>query len=106
MNWLVLILAFAIAVLIGGFLARWLERSRSDWSARRRIWTAAAVLPAFLILATLVAVAWVLAIGPGEGENMQDLAVAVTIAIGAWFAVVTLLGGLAGAHFASRDAAK
>ena len=102
MNWLVLILAFAIAVLVGGYLARLLERSRPAWSARRRLWTAAIVLPAFLILATIVGLVWLLAVGPGTGENMQDLALTVTAFVGGLFALLTMIGGLVGATFAQR----
>jgi hypothetical protein len=102
MNWLVLILAFCLAVLLGAFLARLLERSRTAWSARRRIWAAAAVLPGFIVLATIAAVAWVVSVGPGTGENMQDLAVAATVAVGVIFALVALLGGFVGASYAQR----
>ena len=100
MNWLALIAAFAIAVLVGGLLARWLERSRADWTRRRRLWTAASVLPAFILLATAVGITVIVAWGPGSGENMQDLAVAATAMVGVIFAVIALLGGLVGASFA------
>ncbi len=103
MNWLVLILAFCIAVLMGAFLANLLARSRPGWSARRQLWTAASALPIFIMLATVFGLAWILVSGPGKGENMQDLAVVVTAMIGAFFAAVALIGGLVGGSFAQRS---
>ena len=102
MNWLVLIAAFCIAVLMGAFLANLLERSRPGWSARRQLWAAASALPIFIVIATVIGLAWILVSGPGKGENMQDLALVVTIAIGALFAGVALVGGLVGGSFAQR----
>ena len=102
MNWSALIVAFAVAVVMGAFLANLLERRRLDWSARRRLWTAAAVLPGFILAATLVGIAIILFTGPGSGENMRDLAVAATAAVGGIFALIALVGGLVGASFARR----
>ena len=98
MNWLVLIIAFCIGAAMGAFLASLLERSREHWSAPRRLWTAASVLPGFLLLLTAVAVLWTLAVGGGN----RDLASAVYMMVGAIFIVVTLLGGIAGATLAAR----
>ena len=103
MNWLVLIGAFGISVLMGAFLANLLERSRPGWSVRRRLWAAASVLPIFILLATVIGLVWVLVSGPGKGENMQDLALVVTAMIGALFAAVALVGGLVGGSFAQRS---
>jgi hypothetical protein len=103
MNRIAMILAFAIAVALGAFLARLLERTRGEWSARRRLWVAASVLPAFLLLATVAGVLWVLFSGPGEGENMQDLAVAATAFVGALFSLIALIGGMVGARLARRS---
>ena len=102
MNWLVLIVAFCIAMLMGAFLANLIERSRPGWSARRRLWAAAAVLPCFILLATAIGLALILVPGPGTGENMQDLALVVTAMIGALFAGIALVGGLVGGSFAQR----
>jgi hypothetical protein len=103
MNWLVLILAFSVAVLMGAFLANLLERTRPRWTARRQLWAAASALPIFILLATLIGLAWILVSGPGAGENMQDLALVVTGAIGVLFAGVALVGGLVGGSFAQRS---
>jgi hypothetical protein len=102
MNWLALIAAFAISLLAGGFLSRLLERSRPTWSAARRKWVAAMVLPGFVLVVTVVGIFVTIGIGPGSGENMQDLAVIATATVGLVFAIIALVGGLIGASFASR----
>ena len=103
MNWIALIVAFAIALAVGAIAGRLLERSRPVWSARRRLWTAALALPGFILLVTLAGIGFLSLAGPGSGENMQDLAVVVTAFIGLVFAIVALIGGLAGATFAARQ---
>ena len=103
MNWIALIAGFAIALAVGAFVGRLLERNRPGWSARRRRWTAALLLPGFVLLATMAGIGFVLVVGPGTGENMQDLAVAVTAFVGLVFAFVAVIGGLAGATFAARQ---
>ena len=102
MNWLVLILAFGLSSVLGSVFARLAERNRPGWSGMRRLWVAALVLPAFVGLLTLAGLSWVLLVGPGTGENMQDLALIVTAAIGAIFAAVSLAGGLVGASLGAR----
>ena len=102
MNWLVLIVSFAIAVMIGSFLAGKLERSRPGWSARRRKWTAASALPAFIVLLAIGAVAVTMATIPAA--EYRDLYSAVYAIMGAIFFVVTLIGGLVGAGAAVRKA--
>ena len=103
MNWLAIILAFGVAVLLGAFLMKLLQRTRTAWTSRRRMWVAAMVLPAFILFAAVVGIVWTLLAGPGEGENMQDLAVAVTAFVGAFFAFIALIGGIVGASFAKRS---
>ena len=102
MNWSLLLIAFAMAVFMGSSLARFLTRSRPEWSPRRRLLTAASVLPSFMLAMTVLGVAWVVISGPGTGENMQDLAVAATAAGGGFFALLALVGGLVGAALAQR----
>ena len=103
MNWLALIAAFSIALLVGASMARLLTLNRPSWTPRRRLWTAASVLPGFILLATLAGIGFILVTGPGRGENMQDLAVAATATVGAIFGLIALLGGLVGASFAIRE---
>ena len=102
MNWLVMLIAFSLAVLMGAWLAGLLARSRPQWSDRRRLLVAASVLPGFALFATLAGIAWVIAVGPGRGENMQDLAVVATAGVGGFFAILALAGGFVGAWLAQR----
>ena len=102
MNWLVLIVAFAIAVLIGSFVAGKLERSRPEWGARRRMWTAALALPAFIVVASIAGVGLTMVTTPAPGEGYRDLYGAVYAIIGAVFFVIALIGGLVGAGAAVR----
>ena len=97
MNWLAFILAFGFSAVLGSVFATLAARNRPAWSARRRLWTAALILPSFIVVLTVGGLAWVLLIGPGVGENMQDLALIATAAIGAIFAGLALVGGLVGA---------
>ena len=100
MNWLVMLIAFSLAVAMGAWLASLLARSRPRWSDRRRLVVAASILPGFALLATLVGIGWVIAIGPGTGENMRDLAIAVTAGVGGFFAILAFVGGFIGASLA------
>ena len=102
MNWLTLLLAFSLAMATGAWLARLFEQSRPQWNRRRRLLVAALVLPIFVVFATLVGIAWIVVVGPGTGENMQDLAVVATAAVGGVFALLTFIGGLVGASLAQR----
>ena len=102
MNWLALILAFCISAVMGAFFARLAGRNRPGWSARRRLWTAALILPFFIGLLTFTGLAWVLAMGSGTGDNMQGLALVVTASVGGIFAAIALGGGLVGASLEAR----
>ena len=102
MNWSLLLIAFSLAVLMGASLARFIARSWPEWTARRRLLTAASVLPSFTLLTTIVGVVWVLVSGPRTGENMQDLAVVATAAIGGFFAVLAFIGSFVGASLAQQ----
>ena len=103
MNWLVLIISFAIAVLTGSLLASKLERSRPDWSPQRRKWTAAAALPAFIVLATLAGVALTMVTTPPPGAAYRGLYSGIYAIVGAVFFIITLIGGLVGAAAAVRN---
>ena len=95
MNWLVFIVTFAIAVMIGSFLAGRLERSRPEWGPRRRKWTAALALPAFTVLLAIGAVSVTMVTIPAA--DYRDLYSAVYAIMGAIFFVIALIGGLVGA---------
>jgi hypothetical protein len=102
MNWTMLFIAFALAVIMGMAFSALLIQLRPQWSPRRRMLVAASWLPGIVVLLTLGGLIVVLLSGPGAGENMQDLAVAATLAIGAFFAVLGFAGGLVGAALAQR----
>ena len=106
MNWPFLIFAFCVAVLTGAIAATTLARLRPQWSERRRLMTSALILPMFTLFATLAGIAAILATGPGEGENMQDLALAAVASIGVLFASVAFLGGVIGAGLRQRGMRK
>ena len=97
MNWPLLVFAFCMAVLTGAIAATTFARMRPQWSERRRLLASALLLPAFTVFATLAGLVVILATGPGDGENMQDLALAAVASIGMLFASVGFLGGVIGA---------
>lgn len=99
MNWLPLFIGFGLSVLAGAWLSARLKMRKSSWSIRRRVFIAAAPLPAIILAATVAGAAWYLA---GSSENMRDLAVAAVIGVGSIFAVVALAGGLIGAVMVER----
>lgn len=101
MNWTVPLIAFFAAVMAGGRLDARLA-GKSDGTERRRVVRAALPLPGLVLLLSAAAIAWTVLAGPGEGENMTDLAVAIYISLGLLFAVLTFAGGLLGASMAER----
>ncbi|HEX2802981.1 MAG TPA: hypothetical protein VHN55_03220 [Sphingomicrobium sp.] len=102
MNWTVLVIAFCLAVLAGAISATTLARMRPDWSNRRRLVVASAVLPGVTLLASGVLAAIILLSDAGEGEDMRDLAAASVVTFGGAFALLALLGGLIGAGLRQR----
>ena len=102
MNWSMLFIAFALAVIMGMAFAALLAQLRPQWSPRRRMLIAALWLPGVIFILTLIGLFVVLVSGPGTGENMKDLALAATAAIGGFFALLGFLGGLIGAALAQR----
>ena len=102
MDWSIPLIGFSLAVLTGAALASLLVQLKPDWSSRRRLLTAAALLPAITVVATLLGIAFVVTADHGQGENMQDLAVAAIAAIGAAFTLLAFGGGALGAALAQR----
>jgi len=102
MNWSMLFIAFALAVIMGMAFSAFLIQMRPQWSPRKRMLVAASWLPGVVILLTIAGLIVVQFSGPGTGENMKDLALAATIAIGGIFAVLGFAGGLVGAALADR----
>lgn len=102
MTWSFLLFAFCIAVITGAVAATTLARLRPEWSDRRRLLAAALLLPALTLLAALVGLVAVVVTGAGQGDNMQDLALAAIAAMGGGFALLAFFGGLVGAGLRQR----
>ena len=102
MNWSMLFIAFALAVIMGLASSALLLQLRPQWSPRKRMLVAASWLPAVVILLTLVGLAVVHMSGPGVHEGMRDLAFRATAILGAVFAVLGFTGGFVGAALAKR----
>ena len=102
MSWSAFIIAFGVAVMVAAFLEPRIADARPGWTVRRRRLAAASVLPLLLLLLTAIALLAVFLIGPGDGENMQTLALVVTGAAGLLFAALTLAAGILGASMAGK----
>jgi hypothetical protein len=102
MNWSMLFIAFALAVIMGLAFSALLLQLRPQWSPRKRMLVAASWLPAVVILLTLAGLMIVHMSGPGVHEGMRDLAFKATATLGAVFALLGFLGGLVGAALANR----
>ncbi|HKP35140.1 MAG TPA: hypothetical protein VJT70_10230 [Sphingomicrobium sp.] len=102
MNWTLVLVGFSLAVLMGAALVSLLVTIRPEWSARRRRVTAASILPAITLLATLLGVLFIATARHGESERMEDLAIAALATFGGGFTLLALIGGLIGATLSSR----
>ncbi len=102
MTWTLVLLGFALAVLMGAGLASLFATVRPDWAARRRLLTAALVLPAVTAVATLLGILFIATAEHGQSKNMEDLAIAAVATIGGGFTAMGLIGGLIGAGLAGR----
>lgn len=102
MNWSFWLIGFAIAVFMGSAAVLLLATVRPQWSLRRRRVAAASVLPLITLVATLLAILFVSSSNHGQGERMEDLAIAALATIGGGFALLALVGGAVGATLTSR----
>lgn len=102
MNWSFALIGFAIAVFMGSALVSLLATVRPQWSDRRRRLIAAAILPAISLFATLLGVLFIANADHGQGEHIEDLAIAALATIGGGFALLAWIGGLVGATLTSR----
>ena len=75
---------------------------RPEWSPRRRQLTAASVLPIVTAVATLLGILLISITEHGEGERMEELAIAAVVVIGGGFTLLALVGGLIGSVLAGR----
>jgi L-lactate permease len=101
MNWTLILVGFALAVFMGSALVSLLATIRPEWSARRRRLTAASVLPAITLVATLLMMLFV-ATADADGEHMKDLALAALVTFGGGFTLLAWVGGLIGATLTGR----
>jgi hypothetical protein len=97
MNWTFILIGFALAVFMGSAVVSLLRTIRPEWSARRRRLTAASVLPAITLVATLLVILLVATGNHGESEHMEDLAIAALVTIGGGLTLLAWIGGLVGA---------
>jgi L-lactate permease len=102
MNWTLVLLGFAMAVLMGAGMVSLFATIRPEWSARRRQLTAASVLPAITAVATLLGMLFIATAEHGASERMEDLAIAAVATMGGGFVLLALVGGLIGAVLAGR----
>jgi hypothetical protein len=101
MNWTLVLVGFALAVFMGSALVSLLATIRPEWSVRRRRLTAASVLPAITLVATLLMMLFVAA-AEADAEHMKDLALAALVTFGGGFTLLAWVGGLIGATLTSR----
>jgi len=102
MNWTFVLIGFALAVFMGSALVSLLATIRPEWNPRRRRLTAASVLPAITLVATLLLMLFVATANHGESEQVEDLAVAALVTIGGGFTLLAWIGGLVGATLTGR----
>ncbi len=95
-------MGFALSVLMGAGLVALLATIRPQWSARRRRYAAALVLPLITVVATLLGLLFIVAGNHDSTDHMKDLAISALIAIGGGFTLVSFGGGLIGATLAGR----
>ena len=102
MNWTLIGLGFAMAVLMGAGFASLLTTIRPEWSDLRRRLIAASVLPAVTAVATLLGILYIATSEHGESQTMEDLAITAVATVGGGFVLLALIGGLIGAMLAGR----
>jgi hypothetical protein len=87
---------------MGAGIVSLLATIRPEWSARRRQLTAASVLPIVTAVATLLGIFLISVAEHGEGERLEELAIAAVVTVGGGFTLLALAGGLIGALLAGR----
>lgn len=106
MHFTFILIAFALAVLMGASFAALLAQMRPVWSARRRMVVAASALPAITIAATLLGMLFIVTQAGGVDQGMRDLAVRAISGLGGIFAAIAFGGGLVGAALAQHRRAR
>jgi uncharacterized membrane protein len=96
------LIGFALAVFMGAGIVSLVATLRPQWSPRRRQLTAASVLPGITVIATLLGVLFVSTADHGQGDTMEDLAIAALATFGGGATLLAFVGGLIGATLAGR----
>ena len=102
MTWTFVLIGFALAVFMGSALVSLFATIRPEWSRRRKRLIAASILPAITAVATLLVILFIKAGNHGQGEQMEDLAIAALVTIGGGSTLLAWIGGLLGATLTSR----
>lgn len=97
MNWTMVMIGFALAVLMGAGLRALLTTIRPEWPMKKRVLIAAAVLPAITLAAMLLVLLLLFVTRPAGDSGMHDLAIRVVLTIGGLFTATAFVGSLAGA---------
>lgn len=100
MNWTIVGIGFALAVLMGAGLMSLLATIKPQWSIRRRQLVAASILPAITAAMTLLGIVIVWTSNQTQNERMVDLAIKAMATIGGGFTLLALVGGFIGATVA------
>jgi hypothetical protein len=102
MNFTFILIGFALAVFMGAGIVSLVAMLRPQWTALRRQLAAASVLPAITAAATGLGILFVSTADHGQGETMEDLAIAALVTFGGGAVVLAFVGGLIGATLAGR----
>ena len=97
MFWVILALAFLVAIPVSYGLASRIRSRRLEWPRWRSSLLAAGILPAIVIGLIVVGTIWAKATLPsGGGERGSGIAVFLLLLFGTPVALVTFIGGLIG----------
>jgi hypothetical protein len=102
MDWTLVMIGFALAVLMGAGMVALLAGLRPEWSRRKRALIAASVLPAITAVGTILVLIFILAGNYDATGQMRDLATAALLTLGGGFIALAFVGGLIGAVLGSR----
>jgi ABC-type Mn2+/Zn2+ transport system permease subunit len=102
MNLTFVLIGFALAVFMGAGIVSLMATLCPQWSNRRRQLTAASILPGITAVATGLGILFISTADHGQGERMEDMAIAALATLGGGAVLVAFAGGLIGAMLAGR----
>jgi heme/copper-type cytochrome/quinol oxidase subunit 2 len=102
MNWLVLLLAFAVGAIAAAAAAKRFRRRAPGWRRARRVVIAAAVVPAAILVLLLIGTVWTYAALPAGGESGRDMAIFIYRLVAIVLSIPAFIGGLVGAAIVER----